>query len=585
MISKKQKIKVYNMTCTSCEVRIEKSLMSMPGITKVIADYKSQSVFIEYDDELFNMAQVKERISKLGYSTENSGNFKIVGMLIIILAIILLSKAGNSFDMESKLENASYLVLFIVGVFTSLHCVGMCGGIMLSQSIGTESKSKFQALKPALFYNLGRVVSYTILGGIVGAIGSVFSLTLSMKAGFQVIAGIFMIIMGLNMAGYSLFRKFNIKLPWSFCSLKKSGKTPFVVGILNGLMPCGPLQTMQLYALGTGSAILGATSMFIFALGTVPLMLGFGAISGLLSKDNTKQLVKFGGILIVVLGLIMGNRGLALAGINISPMALMHRAANQPDSAEVSGEIPKAIVENGVQVITTTATARGYTPRVLYVQKNMPVKWIINGEQLTSCNNAIVIPSMDIERKLEAGENIINFDAGDKDINYSCWMGMIGGVIKVVDDINAIDTTKENTAENPVAPSAPSIYGSDLAKTPIDILVKKAKISSNTQSLTISGIGYEFSPIISVMQSGIKANISFDLTKFDNVEGLYQIVDTDSKVINSFEGKKGINQVTLTFDKPGVYGIVKGNTTLGLIDVSEDIKPVVLEALRTKYLN
>ena len=263
MISKKQKIKVYNMTCTSCEVRIEKAQMSIPGVTKVLADYKSESVFIEYDEEMCNMLQIKEKISKLGYSADNAGNFKLVGMLIIILAIILLSKAGNSFDMESKLANASYLVLFVVGIFTSLHCVGMCGGIMLSQSIGTENKSKFQALKPAIFYNLGRVLSYTILGGIVGAIGSVFSLTLTMKASFQVLAGIFMIIMGLNMAGYSLFRKFNIKLPWSFCSLKKSGKTPFVVGILNGFMPCGPLQTMQLYALGTGSAVLGATSMFI----------------------------------------------------------------------------------------------------------------------------------------------------------------------------------------------------------------------------------------------------------------------------------------------------------------------------------
>lgn len=584
MISKKQKIKVYNMTCTSCEVRIEKALMSIPGVTKVLADYKSQSVFIEYDEEMCNMLQLKEKISKIGYSTENAGNFKLVGMLIIILAIILLSKAGNSFDMESKLANASYLVLFVVGIFTSLHCVGMCGGIMLSQSIGTENKSKFQALKPAILYNLGRVVSYTILGGIVGAIGSVFSLTLTMKASFQVLAGIFMIIMGLNMAGYSLFRKFNIKLPWSFCSLKKSGKTPFVVGILNGFMPCGPLQTMQLYALGTGSAILGATSMFIFALGTVPLMLGFGAISGLLSKDNTKQLVKFGGILIVVLGLIMGNRGLALAGINISPMALMQKLANQSEDSEAPAEIPKAIVEDGVQVITMTATARGYTPRVLYVQKNMPVKWIIKGEQLTSCNNSIVIPSLDIERKLQAGETIINFDAGDKDINYSCWMGMIGGVIRVVDDVNAIDTTKEDAENNPEAPG-PSIYGDDITKTPIDILIKKAKISSNTQSITISGIGYELSPIIAVMQSGLKSNISFDLTKFDDAEGTFLIIDADSKTITSFEGKKGINQVEIIFDKPGVYGIIKGNTTLGLIDVSEDIKPLELEALRTKYLN
>ncbi|MGH4140322.1 sulfite exporter TauE/SafE family protein [Clostridium sp.] len=592
MSSKKQKIKVYNMTCTTCEARIEKSLMSISGVTKVLADYKSESVLLEYDDEMCNIVQIKEKISKIGYSTENSGNYKLVGMLIIVLAIILLSKAGNSFDMESKLENASYLVLFIAGVFTSLHCVGMCGGIMLSQSIRAENKSNFQSLKPAIFYNLGRVISYTILGGIVGALGSVFSLTLPFKAGLQVLAGIFMIIMGLNMSGYSLFRRFNIKLPWSFCNLKRSGKTPFVVGILNGIMPCGPLQTMQLYALGTGSAMLGATSMFIFAIGTVPLMLGFGAISGLLSKDNTKQLVKFGGILIVVLGLIMGNRGLALAGINISPMALMRTAHQQNNSAKQPnspGNTSKATIENGAQVINMTANASGYTPSVLYVQKNVPVKWVINGEQLTSCNNSIVVPSMDIEKKLESGENIINFTPGDKDINYSCWMGMIGGVIKVVDDVNAIDdssgdATSDSNKTSTATPVTPSIYGSDITKTPIEILVKKAKVRNKTKSLDISGIGYELSPIISVMQSGLKSNLSFDLTKFDNASGSYSIIDPDSKPIATFDGKKGINQGSITFDKTGVYGIIKNSTTLGLIEVSENIKPIVLKEVRDKYL-
>jgi len=429
------------MTCTSCEASIEKALIKIPGVTKVLADYKSECVFLEYDDEICNMGQVKEKILKLGYSMENHDYFKLIGLLVIVVSIFLLSKAGNSFDMNSKLENASYLVLFVVGVFTSLHCVGMCGGIMLSQSISIGKKNKFEALKPAIFYNLGRVISYTILGGIVGALGSVFSLTIPFKAGLQVLAGIFMIIMGLNLSGYSLFRKFNIKLPWSACNIKKSGKTPFIIGILNGFMPCGPLQTMQLYALGTGSAIIGATSMFIFSLGTVPLMLGFGAISGLLSKDHTKQLVKFGGILIVILGLIMGNRGLALAGINVSPMAFVNNTAAKKTVS--SGNVSKATIENGVQVINMTANANGYTPNVFYVQKNVPVKWVINGEQLTSCNNSIVVPSLNIEKKLKSGQNIINFTPRDKDINFSCWMGMISGVIKVVDDVNAIDPSKE----------------------------------------------------------------------------------------------------------------------------------------------
>jgi len=602
MSIKKQKFKVYNMTCTSCEERIEKALMNMPGVNKVLADYKSESAFLEYDDELCNIAQIRATISKLGYSTEDSGSFKIIGLLVIVVAIFLLSKAGNSFDMDSKLKNASYLVLFIVGVFTSLHCVGMCGGIMLSQSISTGSKNKFEALKPAIFYNLGRVISYTILGGIVGALGSVFSLTLPFKAGLQVLAGIFMIIMGLNMSGYSLFRKLNIKLPWSACNIKKSGKTPFVVGILNGLMPCGPLQTMQLYALGTGSAIIGATSMFIFSLGTVPLMLGFGALSGLLSKDHTKQLVKFGGILIVVLGLIMGNRGLALAGINVSPMAFASNAATKQTAA--SGNVTKATIENGVQVIKMTANANGYTPNVFYVQKNVPVKWIINGEQLTSCNNSIVVPSLNVEKKLASGENIINFTPGDKDINFSCWMGMISGVIKVVDDVKTVDSSKAtgvppatfggsccssgsttSTGAATTSPSnSPSIYGSDLAKTPINLLVKKANISNSNQTLNISGIGYELTPIISSVQSGIKTNLSFDLTKFDKYEGKYSIVNSENKAISSFEGRKGIVKVTLIFDKPGVYAIVKNDTTLGLIEASKDIKPIVLENLQDKYL-
>ena len=78
---------------------------------------------------------------------------------------------------------------------------------------------------------------------------------------------------------------------------------------------------MQLYALGTGSAYKGALAMLIFSLGTVPLMLTFGALSGLITKGYTKTLLKFSGILVVVLGMVMGTRGLALVGVNIPTTA------------------------------------------------------------------------------------------------------------------------------------------------------------------------------------------------------------------------------------------------------------------------
>ncbi|MDZ5010876.1 heavy metal transport/detoxification protein, partial [Clostridium perfringens] len=125
-----------------------------------------------------------------------------------------------------------------------------------------------------------------------------------------------------------------------------------------------------LFALGTGSSLKGALSMFIFALGTVPLMLTFGAISGFLSKGYTKKLVKFSGVLIIVLGIIMGNRGLALSGINLNPLGFMMKNSF---ASNASTDSSKAVIEDGVQVINMTANNNGYSPNVFYVQKGIPV--------------------------------------------------------------------------------------------------------------------------------------------------------------------------------------------------------------------
>ena len=126
------------------------------------------------------------------------------------------------------------------------------------------------------------------------------------------------------MSGFSLLKKLKLNLNFSSCFISKKFKSPFVIGMLNGLMPCGPLQTMQLYALGTGSAIGGALSMFVFSLGTVPIMLAFGSITGFLGKNSTKTLLKSCGIFVVILGLLMGSRGLALSGYT-SHCLLKHR--------------------------------------------------------------------------------------------------------------------------------------------------------------------------------------------------------------------------------------------------------------------
>ena len=427
---RREKIQVYDMTCSSCENRVEKSIKKLGGVSNAKASYSGQYAIVEYDDEVCNINEIKEAVRKSGYSTEKPKDYKFIGIMIIAAAIVLLGMKTSGFDMEDKLSNASYAVLFVVGILTSIHCVGMCGGIMLSQSLSKENNNRFDAIRPALLYNIGRVVSYTILGGIIGALGSVLSLSITTKAGLQIFAGVFMILMGLNMAGFSAFRRLHIRLPKAVCRVKAKSHSAFIVGLLNGLMPCGPLQTMQLYALGTGSPVKGALSMFVFSLGTVPLMLTFGALSGLLSKGYTKSILKFSGVLIIVLGLIMGNRGFTMLGFNLNPVKAIANSSTTLLGGSSNGvnnpNVAKAVIKDGVQTITMTADNKGYTPNAFYVQKGIPVKWVINGVQLNSCNNDIVIPSLNIEMKIKKGENIVKqFTPGDKDINFSCWMLLI----------------------------------------------------------------------------------------------------------------------------------------------------------------
>ena len=603
---KRETIKVYDMTCTTCENRVERAVRKVNGVVNAMASYTAQNVTVEYDSELCTKEQLKEAINNAGYSTKASNKIKYAGFFIIAAAILLLGNSTSGFDMSAKLNNASYMVLFVVGMLTSIHCVGMCGGIMLTQSLSKnsiikENQSKFKTLMPAILYNAGRVTSYTIIGGIVGALGSVLSLSLNVKAGLQIFAGIFMVIMGLNMAGFSAFRRFNIKLPWSSCKVKNKPKAPFLVGMLNGLMPCGPLQTMQLYALGTGSAVSGALSMFVFSLGTVPLMLVFGAVSGLLSKGYTKQLLKFSGILVVVLGIIMGNRGLALAGVGVPNMNTLAQALSGSEANAAQSNITKATIEDGVQVIRMAADNNGYTPNGVYVQKGIPVKWIIEGNQLNSCNNAIVVPSLNIEKKLKSGENIIEFTPKDEDLNFSCWMGMIRGVIKVTDNLDSVDTSKADSSipapssgmscctgagSASSVPQTPSIYGDDISKVSTDRLIKKVNKSSDSQALSIKGIGYEFEPLVIVLEKGLKTKLSLDLNEFDNIDQSFSIINADiGNQVTSFKGKKGIVEVEFSIPNSGTYIIIQNNSIVAGIEVSDSLENVNLEEVRKKYIS
>lgn len=454
-------LRIEGMTCTSCELRIENTLKKLKGVAGAKADYSKSMAWVEYDSDVVGLQDIKNAVEKAGYSAAADAKGKggqkskeeisqLVGIGIILLALYVIIKNTIGFNFIPEVDQSmGYGLLFVVGLLTSLHCIAMCGGINLSQCVVYSGSDNSGAgnLKPSFLYNAGRVVSYTVIGGIVGGIGSIVSFSGGAKGIVAIIAGVFMVIMGINMLNiFPWLKKFNPRMPKFFGNKLYSGSSnygPFYVGLLNGFMPCGPLQSMQLYALGTGSIAAGALSMFMFSMGTVPLMFGFGAVSTFLGKKFTGRLMKVSAVLVIALGVIMLNRGLMLSGVNAS--------AAITDSS-INGSV--AVIQNGVQVVSIELGRNSYDP--IIVQKGIPVKFIINaeGQNLNGCNDAIVIPKYNIQKGLSVGENVIEFTPEETGtFPYSCWMGMIGSSITVVDDLSKLTPEDIQQAESTIIPS------------------------------------------------------------------------------------------------------------------------------------
>ncbi len=440
--NKTQMLSVQGMICISCQQKIERKLRKTAGIQSAAVNYASGTATVTYDADMISLKDIVSVINGLGYRASedmpsSAGRRLLIGVIFIILALSVLLQ---QFDIGSLLASAfplaeagtSYGMLFIIGLLTSLHCVAMCGGINLSQCIprgaGKAGGERRSALLPSFLYNLGRVISYTALGGIVGALGSVISLSGGFRGIVQLIAGMFMVVMGVNMLGiFPWLRRLTPRMPKAIAGKleaeKSVSKSPFYVGLLNGLMPCGPLQAMQLYALSSGSLWKGALSMLLFSLGTVPLMFGLGAFSAVLSQKFTRKVTTVGAILVVVLGVSMASSGWSLSGLPLS--------GRTPDAPPPQSDSEQT---QGVQVIHSKLSGGRYP--AITVQVGREVRWVIDAPpgSINGCNNRMQIPAFGIEYEFKTGENVIVFTPQKTGkFPYSCWMGMIRSSITVVE--------------------------------------------------------------------------------------------------------------------------------------------------------
>ncbi|MDR2740775.1 MAG: sulfite exporter TauE/SafE family protein [Treponema sp.] len=596
--------RIGGMTCVNCQNRIEKKLKSTVGVENAAVDFNMGTARVTWNSSVLTFNEIKAAVEQLDYrvldegmGTRESGASvrELIGTLVIILALYVLLRGLGIGALTSAFPLAEagmgYGMLFVIGLITSVHCTAMCGGINLSQCIPAAAlpaatdiapEKRRRILLPSVLYNGGRVLSYTVVGIIAGALGSAVTVSGRFRGAVQLAAGVFMIIMGINMLGFfPALRRFVPRLPKIFArkigEQKSGGRNPLFIGLLNGLMPCGPLQAMQLYALSTGSPIAGGVSMFLFSIGTVPLMFGIGALSSLLSRKFTRVVMKVGAILVTVMGMTMFSYGFGLSGFSLDLVAARAAAAINPfaikaswkgNGASAPAEIPFQI-ENGVQIVNSTLSGGRYP--AITVRQGIPVKWTINAPagSINGCNNRMIIREYGIEHRFTPGENVIEFiPARTGRFPYSCWMGMIRSSITVVEEGQSpADIAEPDTAPSPAGVTIPTDR----------IAPAEIQEGGSWQAVTTRLRDDGIDPAVLVLQRGIPAvwTINNDSLDPGNSRLVFPAYYTQ---IDMEQGDNGIQLMpSEDFDFS-----TADNVFYGYVKVVDDLADVDIEAIKAE---
>lgn len=320
--------------CASCKIFIEDTLNEQIGIERASVDLKNETVSFDttLDESQHKLAEMlTEKIKHNGYtlSVEKKAKEKNnqgviwqalpIGLGFLILFFLLQKSGILNLGLGGEI---SPVTSFVIGLIASVSsCLAIVGGLVLSLS-AKISQDNVSDTKTFTLFHAGRLVSFAILGGVLGAIGSAIGINFTFTAILGILASVVMLLLGLNLVG--VFEKNKIALPSGifnfFRRIEHKTFTPLVLGFATFFLPCGFTQSMQVQALSSGSFISGLIIMFAFALGTLPmlLLLSFGSASFAHGK-HAPLFFKSAGIVVIGLGLFALLAGLAGLGI-INPL-------------------------------------------------------------------------------------------------------------------------------------------------------------------------------------------------------------------------------------------------------------------------
>ena len=349
------------------------------------------------------------------------GRGLVIAVLCVALYFVLNFSAflGDRFESPNNGQPLSLALLFIAGTLTGFHCAGMCGALVVGYTVRNAAEGRGKYLTH-LQYGAGKTLSYTVIGALFGALGAVVTFTPFMRGAAGLAAGVFLVLFGLStLKVLAPLNRFQLRTPGFVMRFiggaLRRNPPPFVIGLLNGLMIiCGPLQAMYIMAAGTGSPVEGAKMLFVFGLGTLPLMMGFGFLASALSSQFAPKLVRASGAIVVVLGLIMLQRGYVMLNSGTD----LHAAMGHTLPVEAPG----------ARMVHTTLAGPGPVADRPEIQAGVPVQWMLMGDGLAACGGRIQVPGLTQTFDLQPGMATLEFTpAQPGPLRWHCAAGGIEG--------------------------------------------------------------------------------------------------------------------------------------------------------------
>lgn len=315
----------------------------------------------------------------------------------------------------------NFWLAFITGLTTGgLSCFAVQGGLLTSAIVGRKEKS-------ILMFLVAKLIAYSILGFILGFLGSEIRISTNFQGTLQLFVGIYMLATALRLLDiHPIFRYLVIQPPKAFFKLirksseTKSFFTPAILGFLTVLIPCGITQAMMILAIGTGIPIWAAGIMFFFVLGTSPVFFLIGLAAVELLKNKLFSYVA--AIFIAVMGILAINSGQLLRGS-------VHTLQNY--YSVIFEKNIESKIGNQINIVVTDS---GYRADINTLKVGVPVKLTLITNNVRGCARAFTIPEFNLFKMLPTdGKEIVEFTPTKiGTLTYTCSMGMYTGSFNVV---------------------------------------------------------------------------------------------------------------------------------------------------------